>query len=731
MKSKPLIVAIASFALLSACSKDEQSSSDSSAQADSSDPMAIETSEIKPADNPFFKTWDGPFGAPPFSDIKNEHYLPAFKEAMRIHNEEIERIANQPEAPSFANTIDSFDASGRLLTKISSVFFNLASSYTNDELQKIQAEISPQLAKHTTDIELNAALYERIKTLHNQRGSLNLSDEQDFMLERTRLDFVRAGADLKPAEKARLNEINQEVTKLTVQFSQNLLAENKAFELILETEEELSGLPESLLSAASSTAKERGYEGKYVFTLIRSSMNPFLQYSNRRDLREKISKAWSQRGDNGNEYDNKSITANIAALRVERAHLLGYKTHADWVLEDNMSGTPEKVYQFMDKIWKPAIIKAKEERAALQAMIQEEGHDFKLAPWDWFHFAEKVRKARYEIDDEQVKPYFELNSVRDTAFKVAGRLFGITFHEIDAPVYVKDVQVFEVKDADQQHLAVFYFDFFARTNKRGGAWMSSFRGQSKVTGKNIRPIVINNLNLPKGMDGAPTLLSFSNARTLFHEFGHGLHGLLSNVTYNRTAGISGPRDYTEFPAQLMEHWITDSSVLKENAKHYKTGEAIPDELVQRIKDAAQFGQGFKTIEYLSAAILDMDWHTLETQELQDTLAFEQKTFDRIGLIPEIIVRYRTSYFAHIFSSPLGYSSGYYAYIWSEILDSDAFKAFKESGDIYNSELSKRVYENIYSAGGSDDAMNLYVKFRGKEPDIDGLLEGRGLKEVTP
>jgi len=729
------LTSLALLALLSSCGQDsdpqqQTASKPTSKAAEPTSENSAQSEQITKSDNPFFEEWTTPFGAPPFERIKEAHFVPAFEAGMEAHNKEIAAIASQSQAPTFDNTIAALDKSGELLGKVSQVFFNLSSSHTNDEIQSIQAQMSPRLSKHQTDIVLNQKLFDRVNSLFQQREQLTLNEEQQYMLKRIHSDFVRSGAALEQAAKDRLNEINQEISSLTVNFAQNLLKENNAFELVLETEEELAGLPDFLKASAAETANQRGHDGKYAFTLTRSSMSPFLQFSERRDLREKIYKAWTQRGDNGNDNDNNSIVAKVASLRVERANLLGYKTHADWVLEDRMAGTPEQAYAFMNQIWQPALVKAKEERQALQDMVKSEGQDFEVAAWDWFNYAEKVRKARYDIDDETLKPYFELENVRDGAFLVANRLWGITFHPLEnMPKYHEDLQVFEAKDKDGSHLGVFYFDFHSRPNKRGGAWMSSFRGQSKVNG-NVRPIVINNLNIPKSSGDIPTLLSFGDASTLFHEFGHGLHGLLSNVTYGRLAGTTGPRDYTEFPAQLMEHWIGDPQVLKETAIHYQTGEAIPDELLKRLKASQQFNQGYATVEYLSAAILDMDWHTLDKTDLQEVSSFERESMDKIGLIPEIVVRYRSTYFGHIFSGPVGYSSGYYSYIWSEILDSDGFKAFKDTGDIYNPELAGRMRKHIYSAGGSDDAMNLFVKFRGKEPTIDALLENRGLKESS-
>ena len=680
-------------------------------------------------DNPFLQDWDTPFGVPPFSAIETSHFPLALDEGMRINREEVQAIADNEAPPSFENTVEALDASGRLLTRTYRVFTNLVGSSSSPELQLLQAEYLPKIAKHNTDIFLNEQLFDRVRSIYEQRDALNLSDEQRYMVQRTFSDFERAGAALDQPSKDRLNEINQEISALTVKYAQNLLAENSAYQLVLETDDDLAGLPDFVLAAAAEAARERDLEGKFVFTLSRSSMTPFLQFSERRDLRQQIFTAWTQRGDQNNEYDNKEIVSRVTALRVERAQLLGYETHAHWVLADRMSGTPENAYAFLEQIWQPALAKAKQERAALQSMIESEGGDFDLAPWDWFFYTEKVRKARYDIDEETLKPYFQLKNVRDAAFRVANRLWGITFTELEGmPKYNDDLQVFEVKDADGSHLAVFYFDFHARQNKRGGAWMSAFRLQSGIDG-GVTPIVINNTNFAKGAEGTPTLLSFRDAQTLFHEFGHGLHGALSNVNYELLSGTAGPRDYTEFPAQMMEHWISSREVLKETAIHYQTGDAIPDELIDRLLEARKFNQGYVTVEYLAAAYLDMAWHTLNRVEQRDVNAFEQQEMNRIGMLPEIVVRYRSTYFRHILSSAVGYSAGYYSYIWSEILDSDGFAAFEESGDLYDQKLAERLRTHVYSAGRTADAMELYTRFRGRKPTIDALLEGRGLNDV--
>lgn len=675
-------------------------------------------------ENPFFSEFATPFGVPPFDKIKEEHYLPAIKEGIAQHQKEIDAIAHSSEPATFENTIEALDQAGTLLRRASTVFGVLNGSMTNDTMQAIAKESAPLRSAHRDNILLNATLFERVKSVYEQKDNLDLTEEQNMLLEKTYKEFVRNGANLDEEKKAKLREINQELSVLTVKFGENVLKEDNRFEMVIENEEDLAGLPEAVIQGAAETAEERGHPGKWTFTLQKPSMIPFLQYSEKRDLREKIFKAYVNRGHNGDELDNRANLARIAALRVERAHLLGYKTHADFVLETNMAKKPENVYKFLDQIWKPALVMAKKEAEELQAMIDEEGHDFKLQPWDWWYYAEKVKKAKYALDEEMLRPYFKLENVIEGAFYVANQLYGIKFVEkSDIPKYHEDVKVFEVTEADGTHIGILYTDYFPRASKRGGAWMNSFRKQYRMDGKKIHPIITNNGNFSKPTGDKPALISSEEALTLLHEFGHALHGLLSDCTYYRLSGTSVPRDFVELPSQIMENWALDPEVLKVYARHYETREVIPQHLVDKMKKAATFNQGFATVEYMAACYLDMDWHTLtESQEL-DVDEFETKSMNRIGMIPEIVVRYRSPYFRHVFSG--GYSSGYYSYLWAEVLDADAFEAFKEKS-LFDQKTAQAFRKNILEKGGTEDPMTLYKRFRGAEPSVEPVLKRKGL-----
>ncbi|UCH63037.1 MAG: M3 family metallopeptidase [Fidelibacterota bacterium] len=674
--------------------------------------------------NPFLLEYNTPFEVPPFDKIKEEHYLSAFKEGIKQEWSQIEAIANSSEAPTFENTIEAMEGSGALLTRVDNVHYNMTLAHTNDELQRIAKEVAPLLSRHRDDIILNDKLFKRVKAVYEQKDGLDLTVEQNTLLDKYYKDFIRGGADLNEENKAELRAINEELSLLTLKFGENVLGETNAFELVIEKEADLAGLPDAAITAAAEAAGERGHEGKWVFTIHKPSMIPFLQYSEKRELREKIFKAYINKGDNDTELDNKEILSRIAALRVKKANLLSYKTHADFVLERNMAKRPEDVYDFLDQLWKPALARAKQEAIEFQKMIRQEGHDFKLEPWDWWYYAEKVKKAKYALDDETLRPYFELENVRNGAFTVANKLFGITFDEItDIPKYHEEVKVFEAKEADGSHIGLLYTDYHPRASKRGGAWMSSYRKQSRLGGIEVTPVITNVCNLPKPTGDKPALLSLENVETLFHEFGHALQGLLSSCTYRRLSGTSVPRDYVELCSQIMENWATEPEVLKSYARHYETGEPIPDDLIARIREARHFNQGFETVEYLAASYLDMDWHTLTEAEELEPLEFENASLDRIGLIPEIVTRYRSTYFRHIFSG--GYSSGYYSYIWAEVLDADAFQAFKEAG-LFDQKTALAFRENILATGGTEDPMTLYKRFRGAEPKIGALLKRRGL-----
>ena len=676
------------------------------------------------AQNPFFEDWDTPFGVPPFDRIEEAHYMPAFLKAMEEHKAEIDAIVQNSEPPSFANTIEALDRSGAFLTKVNYVFQNMAGAHTNEKIQQIEQEIAPLLAKHDDDINLNQGLFQRTKSVYGQKESLDLTPEQSMLLEQTYKGFVRGGANLSEEKKARFREINEELSVLSVKFAKNVLDETNAFTMVLD-EEDLAGLPPSVVSAAAEAAEDKGHEGKWVITLNKPSFIPFLQYSEKRHLREKVFKAFANIGNNDNEFDNKAIASKIAALRFEKAQLLGYDTHAHFILEEYMAKNPENVYELLQRVWEPALAKAKREAQEFQDMIDKEGKDFRLQPWDWWYCAEKVKMAKYDLDDSALRPYFKLENVRQGAFDVATKLYGITFHYLeDMPIYHEDVRVMEVKDADGSHIGILYVDYFPRPSKQGGAWMSPFRKQHEEDGKNIRPVIVNVGNFAKPTAGQPALISFDDALTLFHEFGHALHGLLTDCTYESLSGTDVATDFVELPSQIMENWASDPEVIKIYARHYQTDEPIPDELIEKIKKAGTFNQGFANVEYLASCFLDMDWHTLKNAEEKDCTAFEKTSMEKIGLIPEIIPRWRSTYFGHIFAG--GYSAGYYSYLWSEVLDADAFQAFKEKG-LFDKETAAAFRKNILEKGGTEDPMSLYLRFRGAEPKIDPFLEREGLK----
>jgi peptidyl-dipeptidase Dcp len=674
--------------------------------------------------NPFFSEYQTPFGTPPFEKIKESHYLPAFTEGISQHQQEISSIVNNQESPTFQNTVEALENSGQLLTRVRAVFFNMISANTNERMQELAKEVSPMLSQHADDILLNENLFQRIKAVYDEKDQMDLTSEQQRLLEETYKRFARNGANLDEKEKAELREINKELSLLTLKFGDNVLKETNKFELMIDNEADLAGLPDNVISAAAETGKERGKEGAWVFTIQKPSMIPFLQYSQKRDLREKIFKAYINQGNHNDELDNKATLTRIAALRLQRANLLGYKTHADFVLEENMAKVPQNVYNRLNQIWKPALKVAQKEEKALQNLVYADGQNFKLEPWDWWYYAEKLKKQKYDLDDEVLRPYFKLENVREGAFMVANKLWGLTFEErTDIPTYNPDVKTFEVKDADGTHIGILYTDYFPRASKRGGAWMSDYRGQKIIDGKMVTPIVCNVFNFTKPTGNTPSLLTLEEAKTLFHEFGHGLHGLLSNCNYESISGTNVAQDFVELPSQIMENWASDPEVLKMYARHYVTNQPIPDELIQKIRNASKFNQGFETVELLAASFLDMDWHTITDTANLDPIAFENKSLSKIGLIPEIVVRYRSPYFRHIFAG--GYSAGYYSYIWAEVLDADAFQAFKETS-IFDQSTARAFRENILAAGNTDDPMVLYKKFRGREPGIDALLARRGL-----
>jgi peptidyl-dipeptidase Dcp len=675
--------------------------------------------------NPLLQEYNTPFEVPPFELIQLDDYKPAFREAIKIHDQEIEDIINNKKSPDFGNTIIAYEHSGALLTRVNNVFDNLNSSLTCDSMQQIAEDLSPELSAHQDNIRMNEKLFERIKEVYSKKETMKLKAEDSMLLEDTYIYFVRGGANLSPENKEKLKKINEELSLLNLKYGQNVLSEINNFKLTIDKKEDLSGLPEAVIFGAAERATEEGLAGKWVFSVQKPSMIPFLTYSSKRELREKLFKAYINLGNNGNEFDNKDIIENIVNLRIQKANLLGYKSHAAFVLERNMAKTPEKVMSFLNDLWVKALPVATQEAASLQSLINSEGKSFKLEAWDWWYYSEKLRKAKYDIDEEQLRPYFSLVNVRNGAFDVATKLYGITFSERkDIPVYQEDVQAFEVKDSDGSHLAILYMDFFPRASKRSGAWMSEYRSQEIRDGKDIRPVVTTNFNFSKPTGDKPALLSYEEVETLYHEFGHSLQGMLSRCTYSSLSGTSVRRDFVELCSQVMENWATEPEVLKSYAKHYKTGEIIPNDLLRKMNESKYFNQGFVTVEYLAAAILDMDYHILTSPSEIDITAFEDSAMTKAGLIPEIVVRYRSTYFNHIFSGD--YSAGYYAYIWAEVLDADAFQAFRETGNIFDRETAIAFRKNILEKGGTSDPMQLYVQFRGKEPGIEPLLRKRGL-----
>ena len=600
------------------------------------------------------------------------------------------------------------------------------SAMSNEEMQIISKEVSPMLSIHSDDINLNENLFTRVKVVYEKKEILGLNTEQNKLLDKYYKRFVRGGANLEDESKEEFRKINEELAVLSVQFGENVLKETNTFELVIDNKEDLVGLPEDVISGAAETAKDKGYKNKWVFTIHKPSMLPFLQYSAKRDLREKIYSAYFLKGDNNNEIDNKKILSRMAMLRLKRVRLLGYETHAHYVLEEQMASNPDNVYALLDKLWTPALKRSIKENEEMQAIINAEGNSFELQPWDWWYYADKLKMAKYNMDEEELRPYFKLENVIDGVFGLATRLWGIQFEERDdIPKYHPDVKTFEVKEADGTHIGILYTDYFPRESKRAGAWMDAFQKQYKKDGKMIYPIIYNVGNFSKPTGDKPALISLDEVHTLFHEFGHALHGLLSDCTYESISGTDTPRDFVEFPSQVMENWSMHPDVLKFYAKHYETGEVIPKELVNKIQNASLFNQGFETVEYLAASYLDMDWHTIIDPVEYDAIEFENESMSRIKLIPEILPRYRSTYFNHIFSG--SYSSGYYSYIWAEVLDADAFNAFVQTGDVYNEEYAAKYRKYILASGGTDDSMELYKQFRGQDPNIESLLNRRGLE----
>ncbi len=674
--------------------------------------------------NPLLAPWSGNLGLPPFSRVEPEHFRPAFDAAMAAHDRAVADIAGNPEPPTFDNTIRALELSDVDLDRVSATFHHLCGADTNDALQATEREMAPLLARHANAILLNAALFARVDALWRERDALGLGDEERRVLERTHLAFVRAGAALDEAGKKRLAAIAERLAETGTKFSQNVLADERDFMLVLEGEPDLAGLPEGVRAAAAEAADERGLAGKHVITLSRSSIEPFLQFSTRRDLREKAFEAWIRRGEGGGATDNRALISEMVALRAERARLLGYDTFAHFRLADTMAKTPEAVRDLLTAVWEPAVKRATNEAAELQELIAAEGGNFTVAAWDWRYYAERLRKRRYDFDESELKPYLRLDNMIAAAFDTAHRLFGLSFEEAKGlDLYSDDVRVWKVS-RDGRDVGVFLGDYFARPSKRSGAWMGSLRDQQRLTGE-VTPIIVNVMNFAKAPKGKPTLLSLDDARTLFHEFGHALHGLLSKVTYPMLSGTRVERDFVELPSQLYEHWLGEPEVLGRFAIHAETGEAIPPALLDKVQRARRFNQGFLTVEYTASAVVDLDLHLAPEEEAADVAAFERETLKRIGMPEAIVMRHRTPHFAHLFAGDY-YAAGYYSYLWSEVLDADAFEAFREAGDPFHAETAARLHDFVYSAGRLRDADKSYVAFRGRMPAIDALLAKRGL-----
>ncbi|MDR1356101.1 MAG: M3 family metallopeptidase [Tannerellaceae bacterium] len=711
MKKNTTIAAGLAAALLGACSVSDKKS-------DGND-----------TDNPFFTEYTTPFGVPPFDKIEIGHYKPAILKGIEEQSKEIESIVSQTEEPTFENTIVALDQSGELLSKAIIVFSAQNSANTNDEMENLSRELSPLLSQHSDNISLNPALFARVKTLYDKRSSLGLDKEQAKLLEETYKDFVRGGANLSVDDQAKLRELNSQVALLQLTFGQNMLKETNAFQLIIDNEADLSGLTEAQVANAADAAQKAGLEGKWLFTLQNPSIMPFLQNSDNRQLRERILKGYLMRGNNNNENDNKDVVKQLVTLRLEKAKLMGYADFASFVLEERMAKNSNNVYALLDELWTPSIRVAKQELSDIQNEIKKEGNTFAAEGWDWRYYFEKAKKAKFDLDEGQVRPYLKLENVREGAFYVANKLYGITFTPIEnIPLPHPEALAFECTDVDGTHLGVLYMDFFPRASKRGGAWCGGYRSQKYKDGQRVAPVVTIVCNFTPPAAGEPALLSVDEAETLFHEFGHGLHSLFRDVHYSGIAGV--PRDFVELPSQVMEHWVLEPEVLKVYARHYQTGEEIPAELIGKLDKASKYGQGFATTEYLAASLLDMDYHVLQNLPANkenvslDVVAFEAETLNKRGLLPQIPPRYRSTYFSHTMGG--GYTAGYYSYIWSEVLDADAFEAFKETGDIFNPEVADRFRKYVLTPGGIDDAMDMYKNFRGKEPGTGPLLQNRGL-----
>jgi len=687
------------------------------------------TSESKTTEemNPFYQAYNTPFETPPFDSIRDEHYLPAIEKGMLEQIAEVQAIIDNQESPTFENTILAYDRSGALLDRVNAVFFNVIGTDKTDELQEIARTVTPLLTQHSDNMSMNMDLFKRVKAIYDGRETMSLTPAQIRVCEKYYSDFVRNGAELSPEDQSKLKEYNTELSMLELKFAERQMAEtNNNFKLVIDNEADLAGLPQGVISGAATTAKANEMEGKWMFTLQKPSLIPFLQYADNRMLREKIYRGYFMRGNNDNEFDNKEFARQIAMIRSERAKLLGYDNHAQYAINVNMAKTPEKVEEFLMGLWHPALKVAKQELAEMQKIVDREGGDFQLKSWDWWYYAEKLRKEKYDLDESEITPYFKLENVRDGMFWVATKLYGVTFTPINnVQVYNPATEVFEVKEASGEHIGLLYLDYHPRDSKRSGAWQTSFRQSITQDGKKVTPLVslVCNFTAPTG--DMPSLLTFDEVSTLFHEFGHGLHALFTVGEYDRTAGVV-PQDYVELPSQIMENWASQPEVMRQYARHYETGAVIPDELIAKLEKSGHFNQGFGTVEYLAASLLDLNWHKLSAGDVVDnTIEFEKDAMSKIGLIDEIVPRYRSTYFSHIFSSDY-YAAGYYVYIWAAVLDSDAFDAFKQSGDLFNQELAAKFRKHCLSECGDDEGMVQYKKFRGQDPSLEPLLNKRGL-----
>ena len=676
--------------------------------------------------NPFLGKYTTPYGIPPFEQIKVEHYKPAFIKGMEEHKKEIDAIVNNKKTATFENTIAALDRCGELLNKVASVFYGQNSACTSDEMQAVSREISPLLSQHSDDITMNAALFKRVKYVYDHQSEEKLDKEQKKLLEETYKSFVRSGANLSADKQEQLRKLNQEISMLQLTFGQNMLAETNAFQLIIDNKDDLAGLPQNLIASAAEVAKERGLDGNWVFTLHNPSVMPFLQYSDRRELRERMYKGYISRGCQGGKNDSREVVKKLVKARLEKARLMGYEDYASMALDNRMAKTPEAVYELLDQVWKPALAKAKEELADIQEEMKKDGRDFTAEGWDWRYYADRAKRAKYAFDENELRPYLKLENVRDGLFYCANKLYGITLTQIkNVPLPHPEAQAFEVKDAKGKHIAILFMDFFPRASKRGGAWCGTYRDQTYEKGKKITPVVTIVCNFTKPAAGEPALLTADEASTMFHEFGHALHQFFQDVHYQGISNV--PRDFVELPSQINEHWCFAPEVLKVYAKHYKTGEIMPQSLVEKMERSQKYGQGFATVEYVAASLLDMDWHVLKSvPDDLDVEDFERQTLVKRGLLSQIPPRYRTTYFNHTMGG--GYTAGYYSYMWAEVLEADGFEAFKETGDIFNQDVANRFRKYVLTPGGINDAMDMYVNFRGKKPDTKPLLRNRGLLE---